>query len=143
MAVDKEILKNGSGYVDPTAYAAISNALSNEITFADELRYMMKINRLSKADVAEKIGWSEERIELYLRGERVPSFDTAQKIFSLLGYTTEVYREDAINYIESDMDDEERFHKLLNVLFDICKLSGFHIEERMVIKDMRTGRIWR
>ena len=143
MGIDKEILKNGSGYVDPTAYAAISNNMSNEITFADELRYMMKVNRLTTADVAGKIGWSEETIERYLRGDRVPSFDTAQKIFSILGYTTEIFQDNAINYIECNMDDDERFHKLLNMLFDICKLSGFHIEERVVIKDMRTGRIWR
>lgn len=39
--------------------------------------------------------------------------------------------------------DEERFYKLLSTIFDICELSGFHIEERIVIKDMRTGKIWR
>ena len=25
----------------------------------------------------------------------------------------------------------------------LCELSDFHIEERIVIKDKRTGRIWR
>lgn len=39
--------------------------------------------------------------------------------------------------------DDERFHKLLNTIFTICELSGFHIEERIVIKDVETGRIWR
>ena len=39
--------------------------------------------------------------------------------------------------------DEERFHKLLDTIFAICELSGFHIEERIVIKDKKTGRIWR
>lgn len=44
--------------------------------------------------------------------------------------------------IESDMETE-RFHKLLNAIFDICELSDFHIEERLIIKDKRTGRVWR
>lgn len=41
-----------------------------------------------------------------------------------------------------DLDDA-RFHKLLDTIFAICELSGFHIEERIVIKDKKTGKIWR
>lgn len=40
-------------------------------------------------------------------------------------------------------DEEERFKELLKVLFYVTKNAGFHIEERMVIKDLKTGRIWR
>lgn len=39
--------------------------------------------------------------------------------------------------------DDARFHKLLDAIFAICELSGFHIEGRIVIKDKRTGKIWR
>lgn len=39
--------------------------------------------------------------------------------------------------------DQERFQKLLDTIFNICELSGFHIEERIIVKDMRTGKIWR
>lgn len=39
--------------------------------------------------------------------------------------------------------EEDRFHKLLDTIFAICELSDFHIEERIVIKDKRTGRVWR
>lgn len=39
--------------------------------------------------------------------------------------------------------DEERFHKLLDTIFALCELSDFHIEERIVIKDKRTGKVWR
>ena len=39
--------------------------------------------------------------------------------------------------------EQERFNKLLGAIFTICELSGFHVEERMVIKDKKTGRIWR
>lgn len=39
--------------------------------------------------------------------------------------------------------DHERFQKLLDTIFSICELAGFHIEERIVIKDKKTGKIWR
>lgn len=39
--------------------------------------------------------------------------------------------------------EDERFHKLLDTIFAICELSGFHVEERIVIKDKKTGKIWR
>jgi hypothetical protein len=42
-----------------------------------------------------------------------------------------------------EKEEEERFHKLLDSIFAICELSDFHIEERIIIKDKRTGRIWR
>lgn len=47
---------------------------------------------------------------------------------------------EALRNIEQE---EERFHKLLDTIFTLCELSDFHIEERIVIKDKRTGRIWR
>lgn len=36
-----------------------------------------------------------------------------------------------------------RVNKLLHMIFDLCKLSGFHIEERIVLRDNRTGKVWR
>lgn len=47
---------------------------------------------------------------------------------------------EALKNIEQE---EDRFHKLLETIFTLCELSDFHIEERIVIKDKRTGRIWR
>lgn len=50
----------------------------------------------------------------------------------------------AIKHLERDTDpDLERFHKLLYVIRDICELSGFSIEERIILKDKRTGKVWR
>lgn len=50
----------------------------------------------------------------------------------------------AINNVEkSSPEDEERFQKLLNTIFTICELAGFHIEGRIAIKDCKTGKIWR
>lgn len=42
-----------------------------------------------------------------------------------------------------DKEGDERFHKLLDTIFAICELSGFHIEERIVIKDKKTGKVWK
>lgn len=39
--------------------------------------------------------------------------------------------------------DDERFHKLLYTIFDICELAGFHLEERIVLRDEQTGKVWR
>ena len=39
--------------------------------------------------------------------------------------------------------EKERFKRLMATIFYICENAGFHIEERIVIKDKRTGRIWR
>ena len=45
----------------------------------------------------------------------------------------------AINNIES----ERRFKRLLAQIFKVCESSGFHLEERIVVKDKKTGKIWR
>lgn len=55
----------------------------------------------------------------------------------------------AINNVEKEnevrvsAEDEDRFHKFLNTIFSLCDLFGFHIEERIVVKDSKTGKIWR
>lgn len=40
-------------------------------------------------------------------------------------------------------EEEERFHKLLYTIFDICELAGFEIEGRIVLIDKRNGHVWR
>ena len=44
---------------------------------------------------------------------------------------------------EDQANEDIRFHKLLDTIFAICELSGFHIESRIIIRDQRTGKIWR
>lgn len=39
--------------------------------------------------------------------------------------------------------ESERFHKLLYMIFDICELSDFSIEGRIILKDNKTGKVWR
>ena len=49
----------------------------------------------------------------------------------------------AYKVFKKEQLEEERFKRLMATIFYICENAGFHIEERMVIKDLRTGRIWR
>jgi hypothetical protein len=49
----------------------------------------------------------------------------------------------AIENVERDRKDEERFKKLLSTIFYICDLAGFHIEERLVLRDKYTGKVYR
>lgn len=50
---------------------------------------------------------------------------------------------EAIVNVMREQEEKDRFHKLLKAIFEICELSDFHVEERIVVKDMRTGKIWR
>ncbi len=39
--------------------------------------------------------------------------------------------------------EDDRFHKLLFTIFNICELSGFKIEGRIVLVDKENGEVWR
>lgn len=43
----------------------------------------------------------------------------------------------------ADSKDYERFKRLMGCIFRMCELAGFHIEERLVVKDLKTGKVWR
>lgn len=45
----------------------------------------------------------------------------------------------AIENIES----EKRFKKLLAEIFRLCDKAGFHLEGHIVVKDKKTGKVWR
>lgn len=38
---------------------------------------------------------------------------------------------------------EIRFYKLLHTIFHICELAGFQLEGRVILKDKRTGIIYK
>ena len=44
---------------------------------------------------------------------------------------------------ESEIESTERFNKTLHILKSICDIAGFNIENRIILKDKRTGRVWR
>jgi hypothetical protein len=37
----------------------------------------------------------------------------------------------------------DRFRKVLGCIFRICELAGFSVEERIVLKDIHTGKVWK
>jgi len=49
----------------------------------------------------------------------------------------------AYRALQNIEDEEERFHKLLYAIFDICDLADFEIEGRIVLVDKRSGKVWR
>ncbi len=49
----------------------------------------------------------------------------------------------AYKAIKNTDADAAKFHKVLNAIFTICELAGFHVEGRIVLKDKETGRVWR
>ena len=49
----------------------------------------------------------------------------------------------AIEKVDREADAEERFKKLLNTIFYICDLAGFRIEGRIILRDKKTGKVWR
>lgn len=39
--------------------------------------------------------------------------------------------------------DLKRFRKLLETIFALCELSGFHLEGRITVRDVKSGRVWK
>lgn len=50
---------------------------------------------------------------------------------------------EAIEKVDREADAERRYKKLLSTIFYICDLAGFHIENRLEIRDKKTGKVWR
>lgn len=42
-----------------------------------------------------------------------------------------------------NIEREEQLKRLLSTIFYITNLAGFSIEERIVLRDKKTGKIWR
>ena len=45
-----------------------------------------------------------------------------------------------------NMDNQKeynRVHKLVHTIFYICNLAGFDVVERIVLKDRKTGKVWK
>ena len=48
-----------------------------------------------------------------------------------------------IKLLQESMEESDRFHDLLDTIFYITELAGFEIEGRIVLKDCKTGKVWR
>lgn len=40
-------------------------------------------------------------------------------------------------------EDQVRLDHLMAVIFKICEIAGFHLENRIVLKDVKTGKIYK
>lgn len=45
--------------------------------------------------------------------------------------------------LKKEDDDIKRFNRVLATIFYICDLAGFHIEDRIVLRDIKTDKVWR
>lgn len=59
------------------------------------------------------------------------------------GYYDPTPYETIKNINQSEFTAEKRIKGLMKVIFSACELAGFHLEERLVLKDKKTGKIWR
>lgn len=52
---------------------------------------------------------------------------------------------DSDTWLNMSNEDKEkiRLQRLIKTLFYICDLAGFHIEERIVLRDKYSGNVWR
>ena len=132
------------------------------MTFAEQLTSIMVKDGLTQKDVAELCHISQSSVCRYVSGDTIPSYDTVMSIFETLGYSLELepikeiedkknlhkngsgyYDPTAYRAIQNVEKDRERLMKLLDVIFTICGYAGFHVEGRIPLRDLKTGKIWR
>ena len=56
---------------------------------------------------------------------------------------TSGYSDPTAHQAIKNVEEDEKFYKLLNDIFNICEWYGFHLEERIVVKDKNTGKVYR
>lgn len=45
---------------------------------------------------------------------------------------------------KADADAEyEKVRKVISIIYKLCDLCHFQVEERIILKDKRTGKVWR
>ena len=49
----------------------------------------------------------------------------------------------AYKAIKNINSKSEKVYKLIGCILRICELSGFSVEERIVLRDNETGKVWR
>lgn len=80
-----------------------------------------------------------KKAELEKDDEKFDEPMTAEEISKREAYLRQ--REEDIMFINKH--DIYRFHRLLNLLKEMCSLADFEVMGHIVLKDKRTGRIWR
>lgn len=130
------------------------------MNFEEQLQYIMDSEHFTVSDVAMRSGITEVTIRRYLKGEHAPNIRDAKWIIESLGYELAIskkkcqktdlkkngsgyYDPTAYKAIIKADAERERLTKLIDVIFTICEYAGFHVEDRIKLKDKRTGKIWK
>lgn len=75
----------------------------------------------------------------------IPIKDKDNPIRNQEGYM-DLTRHDAVENItreEREKREAARVTKLVHTIFYICNVAGFDVVDRIVLKDRKTGRVWR
>lgn len=132
------------------------------MAFAEQLKMIMEKENLTQKEVTIICHVNRATLSRYLSGKRTPSYETASQMMKALGYDIGVLEKrsgnkdkklrkngsgysDPTAYMAIKKADAERdrMMKLLDLIFTIAEYAGFHVEERIVLKDKKTGKIWR
>ena len=62
---------------------------------------------------------------------------------NLEGYSDPTAYKVITNIEREEYKSYDRFNKLLNTIFYICELAGFHVEGRIVLRDKSNGKLWK
>jgi hypothetical protein len=49
---------------------------------------------------------------------------------------------EAIKRIQEENAEYERVRKVIGCILRVCEISDFHLEEKLVLRDKRTGKVW-
>lgn len=146
--------------------------MENNTYFTILLKHIMEKENLTRKRISEITCVPRSSISEYILGKHVPDEEKMIRIITALGYDFKtgrkktakkvektkkekkknVYRNasgcydptagDAINKVDKDLE-RERLQKMLDAIFSICDAADFHIEDRIVLKDKRSGKIYR
>ncbi len=47
------------------------------------------------------------------------------------------------SFNKSDTREEQRFRKVLKMIFQLCEIAGFELVGRVTLADKRTGKVWK
>lgn len=75
----------------------------------------------------------------------IPTNSKDNPIKNQEGYM-DLTRHDAVENIEREEREKReaaRVTKLVHTIFYICNIAGFDVAERIVLKDKKTGKVWR
>ena len=133
------------------------------MNFSEQLKYIMETEGLTQKQIAKKTGFTEVSIWRYVNGDSIPRMRDVVEILDTLGYEMDVCKKKhdkdkntPLNKNGSGYSDQvacaairkvdaerERLTKLLDTIFAVCDIAGFHVEGRIELLDKRTGKVWK